>query len=301
MPQEDGVLDREGEAEEADLDDVGAAEQEAQEGEESPNGADDAVQADGADDATDGVVVTIGEELPPPEEDERRAPEWVREMRKNNRQMVRQLREQDAEIARLKGTSAAPSAVVVGPEPEIEEFADADAIAKYRTDLTAWHERKRKADEQQRQQADADTNARAAWQARMDIYNRSKADLKVQDFEDAEAVVLDILSVTQQGVIVHGADNSAILTYALGKNPKKAKELASIADPVKFAFAVAKLETQLKVAPRKTAPLPEKIVRGSAPGAAAVDNQLQRLRDDAAKTGDLSKVMAYKNAHKKRA
>ena len=46
--------------------------------------------------------------------------------------------------------------------------------------------------------------------------------------------------------------------YALGKNPKKAKELGEITDPVKFAFAVAKLETQLTVTSRKQVPPPEK-------------------------------------------
>jgi hypothetical protein len=72
------------------------------------------------------------------------------------------------------------------------------------------------------------------------------------------------------------------------------KELSSIKDPVKFAFAVAKLETQLKVSNRKAAPPPEKVVKGTGRVSGSVDSTLERLREEAAKSGDMSKVIAYK-------
>ena len=97
---------------------------------------------------------------------------------------------------------------------------------------------------------------------------------------------------------MQGSENPALVVYALGKNPKKAKELAAISDPVKFAFAVAKLETQLKVTPRKTAPVPERQIRGSAQLSGAVDSTLERLRAEADKTGDRTKVAAYLNAQR---
>ena len=130
--------------------------------------------------------------------------------------------------------------------------------------------------------------------AKLNSYSKAKTELKVKDFDDAEATVQETLNSTQQGIILQGAENPALLVYALGKNPKKAKELASITDPVKYAFAVAKLETQLKVTNRKAAPPPEKTVRGTGPVSGTVDSQLERLRADAEKTGDYSKVMAYK-------
>jgi hypothetical protein len=89
--------------------------------------------------------------------------------------------------------------------------------------------------------------------------------------------------------------------YALGKNPKKAKELAQIDDPVKFAFAVAKLESQLKISNRKAATRPEKQVSATAPIKGAVDSTLERLREEAARTGNMDKVMAYKRAQKRAA
>jgi hypothetical protein len=85
-----------------------------------------------------------------------------------------------------------------------------------------------------------------------------------------------------------------LLIYAIGKSTKRAKELAAITDPVKFAFAVAKLETQLKVTNRKAASPPEKTVQGTGRVSGTVDSTLDRLRAEAEKTGNYSKVMAYK-------
>ena len=98
----------------------------------------------------------------------------------------------------------------------------------------------------------------------------------------------------QQGMIVQGAENPALLVYALGKNPKKAKELASITDPVKFAFAVAKLETNLKVTKRKASSRPESKINGTGRPSGSVDNTLDRLRAEAEKTGNYTKVSQYK-------
>jgi hypothetical protein len=116
----------------------------------------------------------------------------------------------------------------------------------------------------------------------------------VRDFEDAEATAQELFDVTQQGIVVQGADNPALVIYALGKNPKKAQEIASIKDPVKFAFAVAKLEKELKVTNRKAAPPPERTIQGTGRVSGSVDSTLERLRAEALKTGDMTKVVAYK-------
>jgi hypothetical protein len=244
-----------------------------------------------SDDATgDEVVVTIGEESPPSEEVER-APEWVRELRKSNREKDREIRELREQV---KKAAPAPQAVVVGAEPTLEG-CDYDE-AKFKADWKAWNQRQADHAEQERKKA-ADIEAgNKAWQSKLDAYSKQKSELKVRDFEDAEEALLGILNTTQQGIIVSGADNAAVVNYALFKNPKKAKELASIADPVKFAFAIAKLETQLKVTPRKAAPLPETPVRGSGPVAGS--QTLERLRAEADKTGDRTKVAAYMKQQK---
>jgi hypothetical protein len=106
---------------------------------------------------------------------------------------------------------------------------------------------------------------------------------------------METLNVTQQGVVLQGATNPALVVYALGKNPKRAKELAAITDPVRFAFAVAQLEMQLKVTPRTKPPAPERsLPAGTAPVSGGSDTTLERLREEASRTGDMTKVVAYK-------
>jgi hypothetical protein len=213
----------------------------------------------------------------------------VRDLRKQHRELQKRNRELEAKLNQAPETQKAQE---VGKKPTLEDF-DYDA-ERYEASLAEWFERKRQADEQvAKLQAERDNQAKE-WQAKLEGYSKAKAELKVRDYDEAEDITKDTLNVVQQGVILQGAENPALLVYALGKNPKKAKELASISDPVKFAFAVAKLETQLKVTNRKAAPPPEKTVQGTGKVSGTVDSTLDRLRADAERSGDYSKVMAYK-------
>ena len=238
---------------------------------------------------SDEVIVSIGEEAPPPEE-QTHAPEWVRELRKTSREDKRRIRELEARLQTTAQTETKP--VVLGKKPSLEEH-DYDAD-KFEAALADWFDRKRQADEVQAKQEAEVMNQQKAWQAKLDGYGKAKAELKVKDFEDAEAVAQELFNITQQGVVLQGADNPALVIYALGKNPKKAKELSDIKDPVKFAFAVAKLEKELKVTNRRAAPPPERIVSGTGRVSGAVDSTLERLREEAARTGNMTKVVQYK-------
>lgn len=252
----------------------------------------DGQQAVGSDDEhaeeSDEVVVSIGEESPPTEE-EVRAPEWVRELRKANREKERRIRELEAKLA----TSAPENKPVqLGPKPKLEDH-DYDA-ERFEQALDAWHERKRQHDLETERVRQAEQAQQQAWQAKLEGYSKAKAELKVRDYEDAEAIAQEVFSVTQQGVILQGAENPALVVYALGKNPKKAADLAKITDPVKFAFAVARLEKELKVTNRRAAPAPERIVQGTGRVSGSVDSTLERLREEAARTGNMTKVIQYK-------
>jgi hypothetical protein len=238
---------------------------------------------------TEEVVVSIGEEAPPPEE-HTPAPEWVKELRKTNRELQRQNRELQSKL-QVQPTEIKPVAIGVKPKLEDHDY-DAD---RYEEALTSWFERKRQAEEVNAKQEAEVMNQQKAWQAKLDGYGKAKAELRVRDYEDAEAIAQEVFSITQQGVILQGAENPALVVYALGKNAKKAKELAEITDPVKFAFAVAKLEKELKVTNRRAAPAPERIVSGTGRSSGAVDSTLERLREEAARTGNMTKVIQYKS------
>lgn len=239
--------------------------------------------------ATEEVVVTIAGESPAPEEEEKQAPEWVRNLRKSYRELQREKRELEEKLKAVSPT-AEQNPVVLGRKPTLEG-CDYDS-EKFETELADWFERKRQADEAEAKQRARQQAEQESWQKKLETYTQSKTGLKVSDFQDAEETVLETLSVTQQGIILQGAQNPAVLVYALGKNPNKAKELAGITDPVQFAFAVAKLETQLSVT-KKQAPPPEKRINGN--GSLGTSSaQLDRLREEAARTGDFTKVIAFK-------
>jgi hypothetical protein len=238
------------------------------------------------------VVVSIGEESPPHEEESQPAPQWVKELRKSHREQQRLIRELEAKLS-----TAEPKRPPLGNKPKLEDF-DYDTD-KFEGALESWYERKRAVDAETAKAKAAEEEAARSWQARLDEYGKAKSALRVRDYEDAEATTQEALSEVQQGILLQGADNPALVVYAIGKNPKRAKELAAISDPVKFAFAVAKLEKELKVTTRKPPPPPESPVKSSGRTAGTVDNQLDRLRAEALKTGDLSKVLAYKRAKQK--
>lgn len=237
----------------------------------------------------DSVIVTIGDEEVAPDKEEQ-APSWVRELRKSHRETVRENRELKEKLNAQENPAAKP--MELGKKPALEDH-DYDTD-KYEQELTAWYGRKQQAENQAAEAKTSEDAQKQAWQNQLATYGEHKAKLKVKDFDDAEAVALDSLNQTQQGIIVQGADNSALVIYALGKNEKKAKELALITDPVKFAFAVAKLEKDLKVTNRKAPPAPEKRLKGTAPSSGSVDSTLERLRSDAEKSGNYTKVMAHK-------
>ena len=247
-------------------------------------------EADDADEDEGFVAVTIGGEAPPPEDEEaERAPEWVRDLRKQYREEKRRNKELQEQLAQATG---ATKAAELGEKPTLEK-ADYDT-ERYEKELAAWYERKRKHDEvEAARQAEAQAADRE-WRQKLEGYQSAKATLKVRDYDEAEDVVQDAFSVTQQGMILQGAENPALLVYALGKNPKRAKELASIKDPVKFAFAVARLETQLKVTKRKATSKPDPKITGTGRVSGSVDSTLNRLRAEAERTKDYTKVVQYK-------
>lgn len=259
-------------------------------------------QGDAAAEDDGEVVITIGDEAPPAANDDeiegKPAPAWVKDLRKQARDLAKENRElKQAQQAAQQ--QAAPKVDPVGERPTPEQF-DFDSEA-YGDALLAWNDRKKKADDAAAAARTEQEAAAAEWQTRLTGYSNAKAALKVTDFDDAEDVVRQTMSQTQIGVMLNGADKPELLVYALGRNPAKAKELASIKDPVKFAFACAKVETQLKVAPRKTPPPAERVIRGSAGGATGVDNTLARLQAEADKTGDRSAVAKYLRERKKAA
>lgn len=232
-------------------------------------------------------VVQIGDD-PEPEPEQAETPQWVKDVRREARENAKRVKELERQLAE-RDAKPAPT---LGPKPTLAT-CDYDE-GRFDTELAEWYERKRVIDEAEAKAKAEQEAQERAYQERLAGYGKAKAAMPVADFDEAEAVALEALNVTQQGIILQGCDKPELVIYALGKAPERLKALAAISDPVKYAFAVAKLETQMKLTQRKGPPPPEKVLGGA--GASGVtDNTIERLREEAAKTGDYSKVIAYRN------
>ena len=82
----------------------------------------------------------------------------------------------------------------------------------------------------------------------------------------------------------------------LAENGWITAEQATICERYATAFAVAKLEKDMKVTSKaKSPPPPERTVSGHGRVASGgTDTTLEKLREEAARTGDMTKVIEYK-------
>lgn len=241
-----------------------------------------------------GLVVEIGGDEVTDE------PEHITELRRRYREQQKRLKELEA-----KAAGNTPAAPALPPKPTLED-CDYDAQA-FEEKLQTWYEAKREHDAREAEVRTYQEKAEQKWQSRLAFYDEGKSKLGASDYDEAEATVAEILAPgfpgivaedVRLGIIKQGAKDPAALVYALGKNPAKAKELAAIDDPVEFAWKAAALEASMKVV-RGKPPAPEKRISGGVPGVSgALDDTLERLRAEAAKTGDYSKVAAYKRQMK---
>ena len=247
------------------------------------------------DDLEEELIVTIGEETPPQEEtDEKRAPEWVRNLRTKAREQERELRE----LRKLRDGVEQQKQTQLGPKPTLEACDyDADLFERR---LDAWKERKAVADRQAAEARETEAKRQEYFNSKFETYTARKKEVagKIRDFNDVEETVLHALDDTQRGVVLAHAKDPALLLYAIGKDEKRLQELAKLSDPVEFIFAVARMETQMRTQSRKPQSAPEKSVKGSA-STTGSDKRLDQLYDEAARTGDLNKVRAYKASLKK--
>jgi hypothetical protein len=252
----------------------------------------DGVDGEGSDTDEGQLVISLGddaEEEDAPGADGRPAPAWLKNLRKENRDKDRRIRDLERQVQ-----TQAPSAPTVGPKPTMESCGfDAD---KFEADLGAWTERKAKADAaaaetQRRQKAQEQT-----WTRRLASVDAEEARLKLADREESREAFEAQFSTLQQALVLDGPDDpktAAMLRYAIGRNPSVAARLRAIENPVKFTFAIAELVGKMKAVKKSVPPKPESRPHGGAAGHSAVDGVLAKLEKEADRTGDRSKVAAY--------
>lgn len=261
---------------------------------------DESNQSDDETSEDEEFVITVGDEEPEPSDDDdfsgKPAPTWVKDLRKKEREARKRIKELEAQVQQAK---PADKPIEVGPKPKLADF-DYDED-QFENAVEQWHERKRQVEQQQAAKQAEEEKAKQAWQAKMQSYEERRQNVasKVRDFEEVEEAAKDKLTATQQGILIHAADNPELILYHLGKNPKKAQELSEITDPIQFAFAAAKLDSQMKIQTRKPSTQPERKPSGSAGLSGVVDQKLAQLEAKAAKTGDRTELIKYKKSLQK--
>lgn len=234
------------------------------------------------------TVFTFGDEEPE-EEEEKQDSSVIRMLRKKNREQEKELKKlRKAEVDENKPST-------LSKRPEIEDF-DFDT-AKHNEALDKWYEEKAAYNQREAEKQKAQETQAQQWQQKVDNYNNQKTELPVNDYEDVEDDVKEKLSIEQQSIIVAAATNPARLVYAIGKSKKKLDELGAIKDPIQFAVAVGKLEASMKSGTRKK-PAPEKMVGGSGGVGGNPSTNLERLREQAIKSGDFTKYHKAKRAQR---
>ena len=256
-------------------------------------GSSDSGDDGGSIDADDQIRVTIGDDEPP-EDEVQAAPEWVKEVRKRNREIAKENKQLKKRLEEIETVEKKPAAL--GSKPTLEG-CDYDSDV-YEAKLDQWYQAKREHDAAAEQKKVAAEQKQKELQLVVKEYEESKAKLASSvgdEVEEAEAVFAEIFNETQQGLILDGANDKGTVVFALGKNPKKAKALAAIKSPAKFCAELGRIEAKMKVTKRKPKTTPEPTVKaGTARASGGGDAVLEQLREDADRTGNYSKVMAYK-------
>jgi hypothetical protein len=246
------------------------------------------------DDKDDEVVISLGDEVVTPKQDEDKtpAPDWVKELRKRTKEQEKIIREQQAKLDALSGATQKP---LLGKKPALSDDGIDYDEAAYEKALDKWYEDKRSFDDEEAKKRVVAEQEEKAWNEKLQGYQDKRAKLsKIEDFEEAEASALNALSTIQQGIIVDSTEMPAHVMYALGKNPEKLKELAAITNPVRFTAALVRMESKMTVSTRKPSTQPEKVIVGNTAVSGINDKTLDRLREEASTTGDFTKVLAYK-------
>lgn len=226
------------------------------------------------------------EEIPLTEEDEdhvdgQPAPQWVKDLRKNNREKdkeLRDLRRQLEQIQSKPGETQQPQEEVIPPRPKFEDFySDDNPEEAFEQAITDWHEKKSRAEQSQQQKQRQQQEYQQRFQQRVEAHKQRAAKLPVKDYQEMESIVLSELKPIQQEIIIHAADEgSELIAYALGKNPQLRQRVAAETDPIRAAFLLGQISKQVSLAPKpKKAIKPEPEVRGG--GADAKQDDFNKL------------------------
>lgn len=215
-----------------------------------------------------------------------KAPPWVKDTRNENRELKRQLRE----LQKQQGQHEQQQALREKPTLDAHEY-DSEA---YEEDVQQWFVEKRQYDAQ----------VQAEQQKYQQYHERYKADVdavsaKAPDYNDAETVVVETLSVNKQHLLQMLVEKPAAVVYALGKNSPAQLENLSKLDDIQFARQIVLMEQQMSSNSKSRNPNKPKPKTHELEGAAGgTDAKLAKLEAEADRTNDRTALIAYRKKMK---
>jgi hypothetical protein len=261
------------------------------------------------DDSEEEVIVSFGDEDSSegggnknddvPEDEIKKAPEWVRKIRKENREkdkLVRQLEreKQELESRLVEKNKPKEDLIPLRVKPKLEDHAyDSDA---FESDLEKWFSEKNNHESKLKEKHESEEVEKNAWQQKINDYNKRKSEYVVPDYDDAEKDVMAKLSPEQQAVLLKASKQPEKLVYALGRSPNKLDELSKKTDLIDFAVSVAIMETSVKVEKRKPSVPPDRF-SSQISVAQNIQDALKHLEDEADRTGNRTHLVAFKKQH----
>jgi hypothetical protein len=218
-------------------------------------------------------------------------------LRFKEKEARQKLREVEARAAQMAAELAARSETESadadpGPMPSLKD-SDWDE-AEHAKALLQWGEKKRSHDSTlvaRRKAAEAEAKEWEATQAAYHDKRKAYLESHPDRLEEGENFVKASFSPVQRAAMVDVLKDAPLMCIALAKNPDRAKSLANIQSMPRFVAELARMEAGMV---KKTpATQPEKKVSSGAP-VADNDKTLARLEAEADKSGNRSKIVAYK-------
>lgn len=260
---------------------------EQQQPEEKVQASAEEVETDGeqTEEQTDEYSLRVGdEEISLAEEDDdhvdgQPAPQWVKDLRKNNREKDKELRELRRQLEQVQSRPAEQQpqqqADVIPPKPTLES-CEYDEEA-YEAALTDWHEKKGRAEQSKQQQQRQQQEYQQRFQQRVEAHKQRAAKLPVKDYQEMEEIVRAEVPDMHKEILIHCADEgSELIAYGLGKSQQLRQRVAAETDPIRAAFLLGQISKQVSLAPKpKKAIKPEPEVRGG--GADAKQDDFNKL------------------------
>ncbi len=126
-------------------------------------------------------------------------------------------------------------------------------------------------------------------------YTRA-GELGTKDYEATEDAAIEVLGVERTNQLIENFDDAHVLLYYFGKNADAAANFNELMDKdlVQGIAEIGRLQSRLKIVPKaNTAPNPDvELEGGNSPGIDK-DRKLDKLFEEAARTGNMKKVLAY--------